>query len=85
MCGGVEKAKAVEVVEVVEAVHQTLNRHSTSARSNCTWWSSTVPWIASAVSTTLYPSHAAHTALCTSCRPSRAASTLIHSGNGPDH
>ena len=37
MCSGVEKAEAVKVgAEVVEVVHQTINRHSASARSSYT-------------------------------------------------
>ena len=89
MCGCVENVKAVkveaEVVAVVKAMPQTINYHSISTRSSCTWSSSFALWTASATSTAPYPSYAVHTAPCTSCWPPQAAFALIHLVRAPDH
>ena len=89
MCGCVENVKGVkveaEVVAVVEAMHQTINYHSISARSSYTWSSSSALWIPFAASIAPYPSHVVHTAPYTSCRLLRAAFALIHLARAPDH
>ena len=55
-----------------------------SARSSCTWLSSSVQWTVCVASTAPFPSHVAHAALYTFYLSPRATYALIYSMHAPD-